>query len=160
MDFGRTCRITFVTAMLMAVGFVVGLFIGGLSLPLIGLLRGGLEEVQDMLHFVGPAAIVGALLGAFLAPIVGWLLLRNVPLGRAVGYSGLSTLSGVVLAAFIGPFDVLGPFWPLILGFSAFLAAALLLHDRYLLASPSRQRTSLRALEPRSDISTPAEPMS
>jgi hypothetical protein len=118
-------RIAPVTAMLSAIGAVVGAVLGTLTTAALILARFGPRPFNGAREVLLVGAGLGGLLGLILAPAAAWTLMRHVPIWRAVLETAVGTALGVAVGhlAATDPGDAM--LWPLPFALTGFAIAAL-----------------------------------
>jgi MFS family permease len=131
----RSVRVVLVTAGLLAAGAAFGALAGVVAIVVGLALTQGFASAfhPTVLAFVG---LAGALCGGVLFPAAAWLLMRRVPLGLAVLGSVVGTALGGVIGWVLADMALV-PVWPALLGaVLGFVAACVLLRQRYAHGAP------------------------
>ena len=118
-------RIAAVTAMLSAIGAMVGTVLGTLTMAALTLARFGGRPLDGTSEMLAVGAGLGGLLGLVLAPAAAWTLMWHVPIWRAVLETAVGTALGVAVGylAATDPGDAM--LWPLPFALIGFAVAAL-----------------------------------
>jgi hypothetical protein len=118
-------RIAAVTAILSAIGALVGAVLGMLTITALLLATGGRRLFDDASGVLTFAAGLGGLLGFILAPVAAWTLMRHVPIWRAVLETALGTALGAAVGYLVATDRGDAMLWPLPFALAGFAVAAL-----------------------------------